>query len=106
MKKAITMVVSVLLIALMLVACGSAEKKLIGAWTIEEDGITLTYNFEKDGKGNIDLGGMKMDFEWKVDGKKLSIDMAGDTIEGEFKISGDTLTIDANGEKMELKKAK
>ncbi len=106
MKRTLTMVVSILLIAVLLVGC-SAKSKLIGSWEMEESGVTMTYTFEKGGKGEVDLGGVSVDFEWEVKGDKLTMEIAGEeSEESEFKIKGDTLTIIDGDDEIELKKVK
>ena len=105
MKKTLTMVVSILLIAVLLVGC-SAKSKLVGKWEMEESGITMTFTFEKDGKGSMEAFGQSEDFEWEVKGKKLVIDYDGEKEESEFKIKGDTLTIIDGDDELELKKVK
>lgn len=106
MKKTLTMVVSILLIAVLLVGC-SAEKKIIGSWEGEFDGMKGTFTFEKDGKGEISAEGISIDFDYEIDGKKLKIELFGEEGECEFKVSGSKLTlIGEDGEESVLKKVK
>ena len=105
MKKTLTMVVSILLIAVLLVGC-SAKSKLIGSWEMEESGMTMTYTFEKGGKGEVETSGISIDFEWEVKGDKLKMTIGDETEEGEFKIKGDTLTLIDGDDEIELKKVK
>lgn len=105
MKRTLTMVVSILLIAVLLVGC-SAKSKLIGSWEMEESGITMTFTFEKGGKGEMEVLGQSEEFEWDVKGDKLIMTVDGEEEESEFKIKGDTLTIIDGDEELELKKVK
>ncbi len=92
-----------------LTACGG--KKIVGKWEMEEEGISMIFDFQKDGtlvmsaKG---IDGLKMEGSWKVKGDKLTLNLEGED-EGEectFKIKGKKLTINADGEKMVLTKVK
>lgn len=109
MKKTLTMVVSILLIAVLLVGC-SAKSKLIGSWEGDFEGVDATYTFEKGGKGEVEVSGMSFDFEWEVKGDKLNIkmDMMGEEVEeeSEFKVKGNTLTLIDGDDEIELKKVK
>ena len=109
MKKTLTMVVSILLIAVLLVGC-SAKSKLIGSWEMEEEGMTVVYTFEKGGKGEAEVSGIAVDFEWEVKGNKLTLKMDAmgqeSEEEFEFKVSGKTLTLIDGDDEIELKKVK
>lgn len=92
-----------------LTACGG--KKIVGKWELSESGITMVWDFQKDGtlvmtaKG---MDGLKMEGSWEVKGDKLKLNIEGedDGEECNFKIKGKKLTIDADGEKIVLTKVK
>lgn len=50
-------------------------KKLIGKWTPKDEQDKFVVEFDKDGKLKLDLGGMKTDGKYKLDGNKITIDV-------------------------------
>lgn len=97
--------VAVLVFTLSLVGCGNS---IVGTWKGSQDGVEMTFTFEKDGTGKTGVAGMTLDTTWKTDGNKLSITMSflgqSDTQEFEYSVSGDTLKLTADGSTVEFKK--
>ena len=91
MKRLIKSLCLVLVLVLVLSACG--KKGLVGTWTYSEGGYVYTFN--EDGTGNYAYGEAKMEFTYTTDGDKLSILYNGNTspFETTYVIDGNTLTI-------------
>lgn len=74
MKKTCTLICALLILSLVLCACGGGGKNsLIGTWTGEKDGITMTITFNDDKTGSLAaLGGLiTANFTYTDDGGKL-----------------------------------
>jgi hypothetical protein len=100
MKKVLAAAL-VLMAVLSLAACGGTAQNnsqpekatVVGTWEYELG--SYIYTFNKDGTGNYDAAGTKMDFTYTDDGKTLSILFAGNTEPTElpYKIEGSKITI-------------
>lgn len=70
---------------------------LQGAWTYSEDGLEMTYTFNGDGTGSIDMSGINVDTTYTISGNKVSITMSfmgeSETQELEFSVNGNELTL-------------
>ncbi len=77
MKRIVSTILVCVLMVCMLFTLASCGKKLNGAYSKEEDGVKLTYEFETDGtfKGTMDtfLGDVEFDGEYEIDGKEITI---------------------------------
>ncbi|MBQ3195514.1 MAG: hypothetical protein IJB65_03505 [Clostridia bacterium] len=86
------------------------DDALVGAWEATEDGVTVVFTFEADGKGKMESMGVAMDLTWSVVDGKLNASMSfmGETEEmlkdAEYTIDGDSLTITSEGEPVTLTK--
>lgn len=104
MKKTLAIVLVVVMLASVLVACGSSGGSIIGTWTATQEGVTMEMTFENGGKGKVSTMGMSMDMEWSAEGNKLTASMSvmGQTQEmfkdAEFAVKGNELSITADGE--------
>ena len=60
MKKASILLAIVLILSMLLCACGGGGKNsLVGTWTGEKDGVTMTITFNEDKTGSLAaLGGL------------------------------------------------
>ena len=112
MKKTLSIILAVLIIAVSLCACGAGSNSIVGSWTGTNEGISITMSFEKDGTGVMSaLGGLASEkFTYKTEGSTLTItegdDDDVDTETFEYSIDGDTLTLKADGETLTLTKDK
>lgn len=119
MKKIVSLVAVLLLIATTLTACGggiSGKFKLtlvnVGGVSMEADGdAAKAAGFDKEkcyidfsGKdsGKMEMMGETQDFTYTVDGKNITLTADGETINGT--IDGNKLTIEEQGMKMEFEK--
>ncbi|SEF86789.1 MULTISPECIES: DUF5640 domain-containing protein [Lachnospira] len=99
--KKMTTVIFASVLLFTLVACGGS-KSVVGTWTSVEDDIAYTFVFEKDGTGSLDLSGVSVPFEYKVEDDTITLTMTllGTTEEDEYtyELSDKTLklTDDAN----------
>jgi len=113
MKKILSVCVAMMLM-LTLVACGGKkDDTIIGKWESVEsiEGITMTYDFQKDDKMVITMSGISVDGTYKLDGDKITMEMsvAGQKQElgtGTYKIDGDKLTITLENESQDFKRVK
>lgn len=105
MKKRIIAMLLAVMTMLALVGCGGGIE---GTWTATQDGVTMEYTFEKDGKGSVSVSGMTLDTTWKTDGDKLKLTMSmlgqSQTQEYTYKVDGDKLTLTLDGDTVELKR--
>lgn len=108
MKKALALLLVLASLAIVMVSCGGDS--LIGTWEGEQDGVSMTITFEKDGKGSISSAGMTMDMTWSASDGKLNASMSfmGMSEEmfkdAEYKLNGNKLTITVEGESVEFTK--
>lgn len=75
----------------------TATDALKGSWYVEEEGIEMTYTFNGDGTGSIDMDGIVLDTTYTISGNKVSITMSfmgeSETQELEFSVNGNELTL-------------
>lgn len=74
MKKASILLCALLILSLVLCACGGGGKNsLVGTWTGEKDGVTMTMTFNEDKTGSLSaLGGLlTANFTYTDDGSRL-----------------------------------
>lgn len=112
MKKALSITLVVVLVAMLFVGCGddkgSAKASIVGAWSYEEDGAEMVMEFKADGTLTISvlyegetLG--SQDVEYKTDGNQLTMIQNGEESSPvEWSVKGNTLTITEDGETLEL----
>lgn len=108
MKKCGILVAVVLIIAMLLCACGA--KSIVGSWTMTEDGVGITMTFNEDGTGEMSaMGGMlSAGYTYTVADGVLKLTPAegvSDDIffsEATYKIKGDTLYIDDGEDLLEF----
>ncbi len=109
MKKAICILLAVLLIAVSLCACGTGSNSIVGSWSGTTEGVAVTMSFEKDGSCVMSaLGGLATEtFTYKTEGSTLTLTASDDDSEVfEYSIDGDQLTLKADDETMTLTKNK
>ncbi len=113
--KTLKKVVALLLIFSIVFAFAACSKKamIIGKWKQEEDGETLYYTFDKDGKVTIsgEEDGLAITGSYSIEGDKLTmkISIFGESEEEEMKIktlNGSKLVLESDGETVELTKVK
>ncbi|MBE6737775.1 MAG: hypothetical protein E7566_03855 [Ruminococcaceae bacterium] len=70
---------------------------IVGAWVAEEEGIEITYTFNADGTGSIDMMGIAMDMTYTTEGNTVTYTV---TFEGEsetetleYSVVGNELTM-------------
>jgi uncharacterized protein (TIGR03066 family) len=81
MKRIVSVFCIVVILTLSLVSCG-LSKKIIGDWNMTEDGVTVTYSFDEDGKFEGKMAGVALvSGTYEVDGNEvtLTIEMFGQT---------------------------
>lgn len=117
MKKLCILISAVLVMSLLLCACGgSAKNSLVGTWTVTEEGITLTSNFNEDNTGSVSaLGGVvAVNFTYEAKDGKLTITPDENMSEyldlnlsvADYSVDGDKLTLTENGVSFTLTKQK
>ncbi len=109
MKKATAVVAIILMLCCMLSACGKGDS-LVGTWTFSEDGIVMSFIFEKDGTGKVTAleGLINIEYTYEIKDGKLYFDESGQEILGThpytFEIKGNELSLTAGGDVMVLTK--
>ncbi|MBE6734218.1 MAG: hypothetical protein E7563_02590 [Ruminococcaceae bacterium] len=107
MKKLCILISAVLVMALLLCACGgSAKNSLVGTWTITKDGVTLTMTFNEDKTGSfVALGGViTAGFTYTAENGKLTLtpdEGMEDFIDFNvtaYSVDGDSLTLTTDDE--------
>lgn len=98
MKRIISLALVTVLCLSFLCACGGDS--IVGTWEAEEDGVTMSYTFEKGGKGSVSAEGISLDMEWSVSGDKLTIEFMGEKEEQPFKLDGDKLIVGEGDEQV------
>lgn len=86
------------------------DEDLIGSWTMEEDGTVITYTFNDDNTGVVDMAvgedSVQFDIAYSADGETLTVvmvEMPDSEDTAEYTIDGDTLTLLTEGDQnMEL----
>lgn len=97
MAKRVISMALVLVLAMSLMACGASG--IVGSWEETNDGVTVTYTFEKDGsmKMKTSLLGLELSGTYKTEGDKLimTVSILGmeDTQEYTYKLDGNKLTM-------------
>lgn len=74
MKKASILICALLILSLVLCACGGGGKaSLAGTWTGEKDGVTISMTFNEDKTGSMAIMGglITVGFTYTDDGGKL-----------------------------------
>lgn len=110
MKKLLALLLVFASLTVILASCGGGS--IEGSWEATEDGVTMTYTFEEDGKGKVSMEGVELDLTWSTSGDKISasLSMAGATEElftdADYEIDGDELTITYEGETLTLTRKK
>lgn len=72
---------------------------LIGAWTANQDGETIVFKYEAEGKGSLNMDGISVDMTWNTNGGKLTMDMSFYGMEenivsgADYVVEGTSLTI-------------
>jgi len=99
-KKSVLIVAAVLtfvLAASMLIACGKAKPSIVGEWEYENaDGVRggYAYKFNEDGTGTYSFVGESKDFTYENDDKTITINMEGyDTQKIDYTLDGDKLIL-------------
>lgn len=105
--KRVVSLVAVLVLVMSLVACGG--DKIVGSWEYSQEGLAVTFTFEKDGKLNVNMGGFAMSGTYSTDGDKLTMTLSmfgqEESTVSTYTIEGDKLTItDEDGTKQVLTK--
>lgn len=100
MKRTICLIMAVLLVAATFCACGKGGNALLGQWSVTEEGVEMVMEFKEDGKGKLSAAGglLSYDFEYSVDGNKLSLTFEGETSVSDYSIDGDKLTVTIDDE--------
>ncbi len=86
--KRLTVALCVSVLVLALAACGS--KKITGTWSAEEDGVTVTYTFNDDGTGSMDIGSgivLPLTYTTTDDKLKLTYSFLGSETSDEYTYS-------------------
>ena len=95
MKRAAAILITVVMIIGMS-AC-TASRELVGKWESEVHLIggtkSVSYTFDRDGTGVLNMVSEQLDFTYKVDGNKLTVCFWQESEEFTFEINGDELTL-------------
>lgn len=107
-KKLAVLALVCLMMMTMLAGC---KAQLVGKWEIEEDGSKVTMTLDRDGTGEMEVMGIKVDLEWEVKKGEITItsEVMGQKSEttSEYKVKGKTLIlIDEDGDESEWTKVK
>ena len=133
LKKLITLLSVCVLAVIAAVGCKNSDTEeattkeaasIVGTWKVnldemegaedaedmEDAGISfnldILYTFEDDGTGSVTALGMTVDFEYAIEGNKLSLTMTVDgeteTESGTFKLEGDKLTLYTEGDEEDV----
>jgi uncharacterized protein YjgD (DUF1641 family) len=88
---------------------GEIDEDLIGSWTMEEDGAVVTYTFNDDNTGAVEMSfedeSAEFEIVYSADGENITVvmvDYPDDTDEATYTIDGDTLSLVTENETMEL----
>lgn len=111
MKKVSVILAIVLVLSMMLCACGGGADKIVGTWAGEQDGIAITLTFNDDGTGSLTAVIISVPFTYTAEDGVLTLvpdeSMAeyADFNETVYKIDGDKLILGEGDEVIELIKA-
>ena len=108
MKRIISTILVAVLLVCMMFTLASCGKKLNGTYSREEDGLKLSYTFNKDGtfEGTLDLGLLgEHDFEgeYEIDGDEITLkyELMGEEIDETYDFKKGNNYIEINDEKFE-----
>lgn len=113
-KVSYRLLVAFVALMVVLTACGGAKSlkdQIVGKWSAEQDGTTMTFDFQKDGKVGVEVAGISLEatYTW-TDDNSIEIVMeafgSSETIAGDVEINGDVLKITVDGEAQEFTKVK
>lgn len=106
-KRIFALLLAILMIASVFAACEDGKKTskkdavkdpLKGTWSAAEDGYEMSFTFNGDGTGSLDVAGTSIDTTYKTQGTTLSVTMTyegnTDTQDFEYTLDGNTLTLD------------
>jgi len=105
MKKALALTLVLVMVLAVLASCGGGggASKLVGKWEMKDEvsGVSMIWEFGKDGKGKTSpiIDGeineeYVTDFTYTTKGNELSmVNVQNDAVSGTFKIEGDKLTV-------------
>ncbi|MDD3238889.1 MAG: DUF5640 domain-containing protein [Lachnospira sp.] len=113
MKKNMKNIVALFLVSIMVMAAvGCGKATLQGNWSgTSSDGTEVTFEFNQDGNGNYNMGGIALSTTYKTEGDQLTVTTSflgqqKDTVYT-YTIKGSTLTLNTSGgETITLKKDK
>lgn len=104
LKKLMAFVL-VLVMVTAFAGCGSSSG-IIGEWKGEQDGLEMTFTFEKGGEGKVNFQGMSVDTTYETKGDNLTVIMSAagnsQTLEFTYKVDGDKLLLTTEGETVEF----
>ncbi|MBQ2971368.1 MAG: hypothetical protein IJE16_02330 [Ruminococcus sp.] len=108
MKKVSALVAVVLVLSIMLCACGGGANKLVGTWTGQQDGIAITMSFNEDGTGVLSAVIISVPFTYTAEDGVLKLvpnegmeDLV-DFTETKYQVDGDTLILGEGDDMHEL----
>jgi hypothetical protein len=87
---------AVLLSALLtgIIGCtGDARNKLAGNWFAKENNISYRMILQKDGTGEMDIGGIYFILRYKADADTISFDVDPDILVSTYTISADRMAL-------------
>ncbi|MBQ8860151.1 MAG: hypothetical protein IJ015_02290 [Ruminococcus sp.] len=112
MKKASVFVAVVLMLSILLCACGGGGNKIVGTWTGSQDGVAVTISFNEDGTGVMTAMIISVPFTYtaengvlKMEADESMADIA-DFTDAPYKVDGDTLILGEGEEMFELTRLK
>lgn len=106
MKKASILICALLILSLVLCACGGGKSSLVGTWAGEQDGISISITFNEDKTGSMAvMGGLiTAGFTYTDDGGKIvmtpeeGMEDYMSFSEVTYSIDGDTMLFTGDGE--------
>ncbi len=107
MKKVSIIVAVVLVLSILLCACGGANK-LVGTWNGQQDGVSMTISFNGDGTGTLTAMIISVPFTYTTEDGILKLvpdeDMEDivDFTELPYEINGDILILGEGDEAFEM----
>lgn len=110
MKKASILICALLILSLVLCACGGGKSSLVGTWAGEKDGISISITFNEDKTGSMAvMGGLiTAGFTYTDDGGKIvmtpeeGMEDYMSFSEVTYSIDGDTMSFTGDGDTITL----
>lgn len=108
MKRIISTILVCTLMVCMLFTLASCGKKLNGTYSMEEDGVKVTYDFKRDGTFECTMeagifGDIEFDGTYEIDGKEITLvyELLGEEVDETFDFKKGSGYIEIDGERLD-----